>query len=607
MVKQGEISHLVCGRDIVVDLIPSAPHITDIVFTKGSLSATIHWQSSDNMEFLKPNLMFRRTSGSPDWMKGNVIQLHKGKLLMLDALEPLTCYEFVLNVCSISVELNCSVWSQPVIQNTPGQAPLNKLDVWRVIMRNEGSDTQNVTVLWKALTSEDYKGDLLGYKLAYKENSTTHTLNCSAATTQYTLQLHREVMEVNVSAVTSAGNSPPAPTRLMCAETPVPALYLSQTAEGRIHLAWNSSHLSYINIAEQMLGFVVQWQRSPSEVQWKRIAKEKNSTFIDETPPCAVNISLYVESIKGVSCPVHGRIHLKDKKSIPGPEHKDNKISGWVNTDTFVSTRSPPADVPGEFHDSSFSEGAVIGICVMAVVPIVILINLLYLKCARKRLRKTCMSVGPAWLFQTLPKLGNSNAIKLLQNEKCGSDMCWQSVDSDPPLSPVEDCSPPLDRRDSYPITHSEDTTEERKPEQNWAVCPYKPQISVVSQRVESVSDAADTEEEEHPWPVFSPGFDKFDEFLASEELHGPLKSCLTVDGTPVSVDVVDGFFFITQSALEEDLWRVAGNGAFAVTGNGDENSCQGQTVLPNDFVRCSREPSCNVKPHVTQGELAQS
>lgn len=47
--------------------IPSPPHIKEIVFAKGSLSPTIHWHSSDNMENLKPILRFKK-SGASDWV-----------------------------------------------------------------------------------------------------------------------------------------------------------------------------------------------------------------------------------------------------------------------------------------------------------------------------------------------------------------------------------------------------------------------------------------------------------------------------------------------------------------------------------------------------------
>ncbi|KAL6458073.1 hypothetical protein MHYP_G00333030 [Metynnis hypsauchen] len=589
MVMQEGKRHLVCARNIVAKVVLSIPQIKEIAFAKGSLSPTIHWQSSDNMTLLKPRVRFRKTDGALTWMEGNVIQLHRGELLMPDDLEPLTFYEFELRVCTTSLIHNCSLWSQLVSQKSPGQAPSSKLDVWRVIMRNNGSDTQNITVLWKAFTPEDYKGDLLGYELVYKENGITHTLSCSVAASQYTLQLPLEVTEVNVSTVTSAGSSPPAPVRLTYTGKPAPAIYLSQAAGGRIHLNWNSSLLSYSNTPDQTLGFVVEWKCSSIEMQWKRIAKDQNSTFIEGTSPCTVYFSLYVESTEGVSDPAFGQIHVKDEK---------------ITTDSYFvkisSIESPPV-LAAEGHE----DVVLIGIGLMTAIPIIIILNLLYLKCARQRIRKTCMSVGPSWLFENLPKLGNSNAIKLLQDEKCEkwSDLCWQPVDSDPPLSPVEDFSPPVGIKDVYPIVHKDDTTEETKAAEDWASCPYKPQISIVSQRVEAVSEVAESEEDENPWLVFSPGFNKFDdEFLPSQEIHGPLKSCLTVDGTPISVDVVDGLIVLTQTTLEEEIWRAEGDGAFeAETGNCDENTHKSQTVLPSDLMKCLREPSFSVRPHSPQ------
>uniref|UniRef100_A0AAR2L508 Interleukin 23 receptor n=1 Tax=Pygocentrus nattereri TaxID=42514 RepID=A0AAR2L508_PYGNA len=442
-----------------------------IAFAKGSLSPTIHWQSSDNMTLLKPRVRFRKTDG--------------------------------------------------------------------------------------AFTPEDYKGDLLGYELVYKENGVTHTLSCSVAASQYTLQLPLEVTEVNVSAVTSAGSSPPAPVRLIYTGKPAPTIYLSQAAGGRIHLNWNSSLPSYSNTPDQTLGFVVEWKCSSIEMQWKRIANDQKSTMLYHSQFsllfATMYFSLYVESTEGVSDPAFGQIHVKDENVM------------------------------------------LIGISLMTAIPIIIILNLLYLKCARQRLRKTCMSVGPSWLFENLPKLGNSNAIKLLYWPK--------PVDSDPPLSPVEDFSPPVEIKDVYPIVHKDDTTEERKAAQDWASCPYKPQISIVSQRIEAVSEVAESEEDENPWLVFSPGFNKFDdEFLPSQEIHGPLKSCLTVDGTPISVDVVDGLIVLTRATLEEEIWRAEGDGAFeAETGNCDENSHKGQTVLPSDLVNCLKDPSFSVRPHSPQ------
>lgn len=138
---------------------------------------------------------------------------------------------------------------------------------------------------------------------------------------------------------------------------------------------------------------------------------------------------------------------------------------------------------------------------------------------------------------------------------------------------------------------------------EEWAVCPYKPQISI-PQEVEGLSEEAENDDDEHPWMAFSPDFNMSDhEFFPSQGIHGPLSSCLTVDGAPVSVNVVDGFLILTPSTLEEDIWRVEGDGTYeSETQNGDETSYQGQTVLPSNLVKCLRDPSCNARCFSPQG-----
>ncbi|KAK1796692.1 hypothetical protein P4O66_009712 [Electrophorus voltai] len=425
--------HTVCGRDINVELIPSTPLIKEIVFAKDTLYPSIHWQTSDNMELLNSDLRFRITHGVSDWMKGNVTQLHQGNLLMLENLEPLTSYEFKLRVCTTTLRLNCSLWSQPVNKTSPRK--------------------------------EDHDGELQYYELIYQQNGSTHTLNFSVLETQCSLQLPLEVTGLNVSAVTSAGSSPPASVSLIY-------------------------------------------------------------TDVDDLP----------KSI------LHQEMSISRLASAGHKGHKGKATTGHRG-------KAAPARV----------------------------------------IRKVCMSMGPSWLFEHLPKLGDSNAIKLLKDESCGSDLCWQQVDSDPPLSPVEDFNPPVERKDSYPTAHTENPLEEMKAVQDWAVCPYKPQLAVVSQRLVAVSEAVEKEEDEHAWVSSSPTFTQFEEvFFPSQGMHRPLNSCLTVDGAPISVDV-DGLLFLSQISIQENMWRVQRDATLADNVNGDQNTDQGQAALPNDLMRCER------------------
>ncbi|KAK3574377.1 hypothetical protein QTP86_006150 [Hemibagrus guttatus] len=120
VIKNGK-SNIVCGQDIIANPIPSRPQIKEIVFAKGSLSPIIHWHSSDNMETLKPRLGFQIKYSNKVWMEGNVTQLHKGTLVLLETLEPLTLYHFELKVCTTSMKNNCSLWSERFSQRSPGK------------------------------------------------------------------------------------------------------------------------------------------------------------------------------------------------------------------------------------------------------------------------------------------------------------------------------------------------------------------------------------------------------------------------------------------------------------------------------------------------------
>lgn len=60
---------------------------------------------------------------------------------------------------------------------------------------------------------------------------------------------------------------------------PSPKINSSHAAGGGISLIWDSPHFSD-RTWEQMLGFVVQWQCTPFQIQWKRIKKNYNSVYI---------------------------------------------------------------------------------------------------------------------------------------------------------------------------------------------------------------------------------------------------------------------------------------------------------------------------------------
>lgn len=52
--------------------------------------------------------------------------------------------------------------------------------------------------------------------------------------------------------------------------------YSVPAAGGSVLLAWDMSHEEM----EGILGFVVQWQQSPVQLEWKRLGKDYNFTLL---------------------------------------------------------------------------------------------------------------------------------------------------------------------------------------------------------------------------------------------------------------------------------------------------------------------------------------
>ncbi|XP_073707243.1 interleukin-23 receptor [Garra rufa] len=653
-------SHSTFNFSIWDIVIPNTPEITQVVYENGTLSPTICWDGSEDM--LKPILRFRKAHDQ-DWAQGSVKELQAGCILMQEALEPLMPYQFELRVCTAST--NCSMWSKTFNITSPGIAPSHKLDVWRVINRSSTHGPLNVTVMWKHYKPEYHSGDLLYYKLSYEEEGKIHELYCSAHVTHQTLQLNAS--EVNISAVTAAGSSPPASVSLIYTGKPAPMItHLVPAAGGSVLLAWDVSH--YSEEVKGILGFVVQWHQSPVHLEWKRLGKDCNFTFLQGMRDGILyNISLFTEEASGVSDPAFVQVYSKEEKPLAGPDvsitnegknqiliqwnelnqekqrgfitnytiyfqrHKDERLL-QNQTVPFASPRRLTWELQGqrECFDILVSAwnsagegpkgkpttccchskpsyqtagGMIAGICLAAAVPMVILANLMYLKCVRQRMMKMCMSFGVSWIFENLPKFDNSNAIKLLKDDSYGP---WGALpgDCDPPLTPIEEVSLSLERQDSYPtVLH---VTETATTHLFSIDSPYKPQLLTASQRNEDFSENTDEElKEEDQFPLLvSPSHNDFSwDLTCIPVIHGRLNSFLAMDGALGSLGVLEDLLAPPQTASNKD---VDVNERTVEKGDVNQSTFTSQTVLPNDLETCLRGPVFNSSPYSPQ-RLCQS
>uniref|UniRef100_A0A9J7YMZ0 Interleukin 23 receptor n=1 Tax=Cyprinus carpio carpio TaxID=630221 RepID=A0A9J7YMZ0_CYPCA len=537
-------------------------------------------------------------------------------------------------------------------------------DILKPILRfREAHDNQD----WR-YTPLYYSGDLLHYKLSYKEEGEIHELNCPAHVTHQTLQLN--AAEVNVSAVTAAGSSPPAPVSLIYTGKPAPKVTnLVPAAGGSVLLSWDVSH--YSEEVEGILGFVVQWQQSTMHLEWKRLGKDYNFTFLQGMRAGVLyNISLYTEEASGVSDPAFVQVYAKEEKPLAGPdvsitktgkkliliqwdELKQDKQRGFITNytiyfqrhrdkgllqnqtvpnafprrlswelqgqqecvDILVSAWNSAGEGPkgkpatccchSKLSDKTGSDkttgGMIAGICLAAAVPMVILANLMYLKCVRQRMMKMCMSIGVSWIFENLPKFDNSNAIKLLKDDSHGP---WGALpgDNDPPLTPIEEVSLSLERQDSYPaVLHVTET-----PTTNLFCIdsPYKPQLLTASQRNEDFSETTDEElKEEEQFPLLvSPSHHDFGWDLSCiPVIHGRLNSFLAIDGALGSLGILEDLLAPPKTASNKD-GEVEENERIVETGDIDQSTFTSQTVLPNDLESCLRGSVFNTSPYSPQG-----
>ncbi|KAK5870003.1 hypothetical protein PBY51_024671 [Eleginops maclovinus] len=260
------------------------------------------------------------------------------------------------------------------------------------------------------------------------------------------------------------------------------------------------------------LHYVLQWTTVPgADLQWQIVSKDQNNTLIRGlSAGVRYNVSLYAVTSRGVSAPSSRLVYSKEQKPASGPNlsvlvHKARRI--WIQWDelpvdkqkgfithytiylqmldssnTKLSVTVPGTGPRTKWLDcpegvlavqlsasTSAGEGQpgnricsqpeypTAGLLLVTVFIITlfltIIANLMNWSCVRKRIKQKCISWGPAWLDENLPKLGNSNAIRLLK--EFGSEPSFTSTLDDPPLSPISFISHE-ERDDVYPTIHVE-------------------------------------------------------------------------------------------------------------------------------------------------------
>ncbi|XP_037627239.1 interleukin-23 receptor isoform X1 [Sebastes umbrosus] len=407
----------------------------------------------------------------------------------------------------------CSKWSKSVRRRSPGKGPSQQLHVWRKFGSLGTNGVRVVTVLWKPPSPEDYSGAVQRYEIFLGKDQ-KQKVTCAAASSKCSVQVPAELQALSISAVTLYGTSPPADVPLRHSGDFGPVLReLAPAANGRaVFVSWSwPENKQRSTSGGEPLHYVLEWTSVPeAELQWQTVAKDQNNTFMTGlTEGVRYNISLYAVTTRGISAPSSRLVYSRELKPVSGPitsvlvhearririqwdELPVDKQKGFITKYTVylqmldsnstklvtvsgsgprlmwldcpegalalqltASTSSGEGKLGNRICSQPESPAVDLVIVTVFIVTLLIAIiaNLMCWSCVRERIKQKCISWGPAWLDENLPKPGNSNAIRLL--EQYGSELSFSSTDSDPPLSPISFISQE-ERDDVYPNIHLE-------------------------------------------------------------------------------------------------------------------------------------------------------
>ncbi|XP_034737540.1 interleukin-23 receptor isoform X2 [Etheostoma cragini] len=629
------------AKDIVT---PETPCIMSIEFGKNSLAAILHWNTCESSEHLRSDVRLRTDNGTWEVgeeteLREGLILVDGLRPLTEYEFKIRTCNTSRSNSSKRSL---CSKWSSSVVGRSPGKGPSQQLHVWRMLGSLGTNGLRMVTVLWQPPSPDDYTGAVQQYKIFLGNDQKQEVTSC-AAVSPCSVQVPAEVQALSVSAVTLYGMSPPAnvPLRLSGDVRPVLRPLVPAANGSAVLVSWSwpgGKHHS--TSGEELLHYVIEWTSEPvAELQWQKVAKDQNNTLIRGlTAGVRYNVSLYAVTTRGVSAPSSRLVYSKEQRPVCGPSvsvlvHRARRIRiqweelpidkqrGFIvnytiylqmldssntqlsKTVSVSSHRQMWMDCPegalalqltastsaGEGQRgnriSSQPETPAVGLVIWTVciltLFIAIIANLMCWRCVRERIKQKCISWGPAWLNETLPKPGNSNAIRLLQQYE--SELSFSSTQSDPLLSPISLISQE-ERDDVYPTIHFEISQVGSRPTEPTAEThlllsdpgllvdsqpghvSYKPQLATLAPQGEEVKE---TEEEQRDVPSFweEDRCERFGGllggFLSTVEVgftYPPLGLTLSSDSsllwpkTPKTTIGLNGGFSLERRATENDV-----------------------------------------------------
>uniref|UniRef100_A0A8C6YLV5 Interleukin 31 receptor A n=1 Tax=Nothoprocta perdicaria TaxID=30464 RepID=A0A8C6YLV5_NOTPE len=241
--------------------------------------------------------------------------------LNLTGLWDSTEYAVAVQCSSVESEF-WSEWSGEKTASTEEKAPVEKLDLWRVIESSQYTRNRSVYLMWKPLNHFPPPGKILGYTVQYfPENNAALKMMKITTDKKIILFLNEEAYIISVTAYNSAGSSPAATLRIPSTDEKTSQFVESVrtfTADEEVVVEWMPSR-------SEISRYVVEWyedlQMHSLHRSWQYVSNAINWRTSKKTfkPFVCYNMSVYPLYGNNVGAPYSIQTYIQEKKPSEGP------------------------------------------------------------------------------------------------------------------------------------------------------------------------------------------------------------------------------------------------------------------------------------------------
>ncbi|XP_062455733.1 interleukin-31 receptor subunit alpha [Rhea pennata] len=260
-------------------------------------------------------------SNSSETVAVNLSSEEKIASLNLTGLWDSTEYAVAIQCVSVKSKF-WSEWSREKKASTEEEAPLEKVDLWRVIESSRSAGNRSVHLMWKLLNHFPPPGRILGYRIQYfPENRAALKMMNITTDKKFTLLLNEEAYIVSVTAYNSAGDSPEATLRIPSTDEKTSQIIetvRTYTANEEVVVEWTASK-------SEVTRYVVEWYEDLEtdlfNRSWQYISNSTNWRTNKKTfkPFICYNISVYPVYGNKVGAPYSIQTYIQEKKPSEGP------------------------------------------------------------------------------------------------------------------------------------------------------------------------------------------------------------------------------------------------------------------------------------------------